>query len=125
MGDYAKFEKFDTLSLLVAALCHDVGHDGFNNKFHVITESDLYHRYGDLNVQERYHAAETLMLLSMSEYDFVDGKLQSTQCQLFKKRLVECIIHTDMAEMKSLRNRLSRHMDDREIANGQNCDRLV
>lgn len=38
---------------------------------------------------------------------------------------MECIIHTDMAEMKSLRNRLSRHMDDREIANGQNCDRLV
>lgn len=50
MGDFANFDKFDTLSLLVAALCHDVSHDGFNNKFHVITESDRYHLYGDLNV---------------------------------------------------------------------------
>lgn len=50
LGKLAKFDQVDTLSLLVAALCHDIGHDGFNNKFHVITESDRFLMYGDTHV---------------------------------------------------------------------------
>lgn len=37
MAKLAMFEDVDTLSLIVAAFCHDVGHDGFNNKYHVVT----------------------------------------------------------------------------------------
>lgn len=118
MGSYAKFDSFDTLSLIVAALCHDVGHDGFNNKFHVVTESDRFLMYGDVNVQESFHVAETLKLLNSNEYDFVQSKMTPMQAQHFRKRIVECIIHTDMAEMKGLRNRLSKHMEAFEIANG-------
>ena len=33
----AQFNNVDTLSLLVASLCHDVGHDGFNNRYHVVS----------------------------------------------------------------------------------------
>ena len=42
MAKYAQFDDLDTLSILVAALCHDVGHDGFNNRYHVVTKSHLY-----------------------------------------------------------------------------------
>ena len=75
LAKYADFTDVDTLSLLVAALCHDVGHDGFNNKYHVVTKSDRFQMYGDVNVQESYHVAETLKLLNMNEYDFVSQSL--------------------------------------------------
>lgn len=73
MGKYAHFNDLDTISILVAALCHDVDHDGFNNKYHVVTNSLRYQMYGDANVQESYHAAETLKLLNMNEYDFLSA----------------------------------------------------
>ena len=37
LAKYADFDNIDVMSVLVAALCHDVGHDGFNNKYHVVT----------------------------------------------------------------------------------------
>lgn len=61
------------MSLLVAALSHDVGHDGFNNKYHAVTQSERYQMYGDEHIQENYHAAETLKL--MQEHDFLAGYL--------------------------------------------------
>lgn len=30
-----KMKKIDQLSLIIAAICHDLGHDGFNNNYHV------------------------------------------------------------------------------------------
>ena len=71
LARYAEFTDLDVLSLLVAALCHDVGHDGFNNRYHVVTQSDRFQMYGEANLQESYHVAETLKLLNMNEYDFV------------------------------------------------------
>lgn len=73
MAQHAKFTELDTISLLVSALCHDVGHDGFNNKYHVVTNSERFQMYGDANVQESYHAAETLRILQFHEYDFISG----------------------------------------------------
>jgi hypothetical protein len=54
---------YDKLSLLVAALAHDVGHDGFSNQFHMNARSKRFMDYGDLSVQEGYHAATTILLL--------------------------------------------------------------
>ena len=40
----------DILSILVAALCHDVDHDGFNNTYHKNIQSPLYQMYGDFQI---------------------------------------------------------------------------
>ena len=93
----------DTLALLVAALCHDVEHDGFNNKYHVVTHSQRFQMYGEASVQESYHEAETLKLLSFNEYDFIGEKFTPKESQKFRKRILESIISTDMALMKQLR----------------------
>ena len=103
MAKYAMFNDLDTISLIVSALCHDVDHDGFNNKYHVVTNSERFQMYGEAGVQECYHAAETLKLLNMNEYDFISDKYGPEDTQLFKKRVIETIIHTDMAKMKDLR----------------------
>lgn len=61
---YNSFNKLDTLSLIVSALCHDVQHDGFNNRYHVVTKSPLFQMFGEEHVQENLHTSETIKLLS-------------------------------------------------------------
>lgn len=46
----AHFNDLDTLSLIVSALCHDVQHDGYNNRYHVVTKSPLFQMYGQDHV---------------------------------------------------------------------------
>jgi len=71
---YAQFNDLDNLSLIVAALCHDVQHDGYNNRYHVVTKSPICQMYGEEHVQENFHAAQTVKLFDISEYDFLTGK---------------------------------------------------
>lgn len=123
LSKLAQFNDLDTMSLLVAALCHDVGHDGFTNRYHVVTQSDRYQMYGQEHIQESYHAAETLKL--MQEFDFLSGHFSGQETQLFKKRIINTIIHTDMAEMKNLRNQLTHHLDCFSIEDGKNVDCLI
>lgn len=37
----------EELVLLIAALCHDLDHDGFTNSFHIHSQSPLSQRYND------------------------------------------------------------------------------
>lgn len=45
LSKFAQFNDFDTLALLVAALCHDVKHDGFNNRYHVMAYTQRFQMY--------------------------------------------------------------------------------
>ena len=44
--------------------------------------------YGEEHVQENFHAAQTVKLLDISEYDFLSGKFNRAQIKLIKKRIV-------------------------------------
>jgi hypothetical protein len=60
----AHLNSIDILSIILAATCHDFGHDGFNNGYHVNAITDRAIRYSDQSVQENYHAAESYMILN-------------------------------------------------------------
>lgn len=49
-------DEQEIFSMLVAAYCHDVGHDGVNNTFHVASGSELALTYNDNSVLENMHA---------------------------------------------------------------------
>lgn len=53
----------DKLVLLVAALCHDVGHNGRTNSYHISSRTALAERYNDDSVQENHHASLTFDIL--------------------------------------------------------------
>jgi len=105
---------------LVAAICHDVDHDGYNNRFHVNAGSELAVRYNDNAVLENHHASlgwqkvkEHHLLKEMSKQDIVE----------FRRTFVSCILGTDMvqheAHMVHLRelSRLSKIIKAQEEAN--------
>lgn len=59
--------------------------------------------YGAEHVQESLHAATTLKLLELSELDFLGDNFSAKEIRVMKKRIIETILHTDMASMKQLR----------------------
>jgi len=46
----AELDQVDILSMLTAAMCHDLGHDGFTNGYHINALSDRAIRYNDVSV---------------------------------------------------------------------------
>lgn len=43
----------EELVLLVAAICHDVDHDGFTNSYHINSQSELAQRYNDKSGEQQ------------------------------------------------------------------------
>ena len=35
LKEYAQLNEMDTLSICISAICHDYGHDGFTNAYHI------------------------------------------------------------------------------------------
>ena len=83
--------------MIIAAVCHDVGHDGFTNGFHVSMLTDRSVQSNDFAVQETFHAAQVFRILGESECNFADG-FSWEQFVGFRKRVVGIILATDMAK---------------------------
>lgn len=55
----ADLDQIDIMGVLIAGVCHDLDHDGYNNSYHIMAQTDRAIRYNDIAVQEAYHSAET------------------------------------------------------------------
>ncbi|KAJ1664812.1 3',5'-cyclic-nucleotide phosphodiesterase [Coemansia sp. RSA 1813] len=67
----------DTIALVVASLCHDLGHPGLNNAFMVRAHTQLAEVYNDQSVLENFHAACFSMIMS---YFFADFGFSNGAC---------------------------------------------
>lgn len=82
-------EPVDALTLLVAAIGHDVGHPGVNNAFLVALKAPLAQLYNDNSVLEAFHcAAYSQILRRYWNKVFIDTKL--------RRLLIKSILATDM-----------------------------
>ncbi|EED16869.1 high affinity cAMP phosphodiesterase, putative [Talaromyces stipitatus ATCC 10500] len=80
---------FDALSLLIAAIGHDVGHPGVNNVFLVKLNAPLAQLYNDSSVLEAFHCAAFSQILRRHwPAAFHDAKM--------RKLLISSILATDM-----------------------------
>jgi len=90
-----------------------------------MTKSPICQMYGEEHVQENFHAAQTLKLLDIAEYDFLSGKFSRADIKLMKKRMAEAILFTDMATMKQLRDEFQAHLNKFGIQGGRNREKLI
>lgn len=80
---------FDALTLLIAAIGHDVGHPGVNNVFLVKLNAPLAQLYNDSSVLEAFHCAAFSQILRRHwPSAFNDANL--------RKLLISSILATDM-----------------------------
>jgi cAMP-specific phosphodiesterase 4 len=82
-------------ALLVAALCHDMGHPGLNNAFLVESKDALAIRYNDKSPLENMHCAELFDLCNAGDSD-IFRQLEKDKMREVRKICIATILHTDM-----------------------------
>ena len=116
--------KLDNLCFIIAAVCHDLGHDGFGNNYHVNAITPRAIDSNDGAVQEVYHSAELFRILSEDKYNFA-RRLRKDEFRVFRRRVIGLILATDMANHMSHLNSLNAVIGENNIRNGQNVDKLI
>lgn len=64
LAEKTDMDKFELMTFIVAAACHDVDHPGFNNVFLMETRHPIANFYNDQSVLENHHIATTFKVLS-------------------------------------------------------------
>lgn len=107
--DICFLQDLDILSIVVAAISHDVGHPGLNNNFQINNRTDVALVYHDKSVLENYHIFMIFKILKKTECNIV-CTLKKDDYNVFRKRIIETIIATDMfyhgKVVSSLKNKL-------------------
>ncbi|GMF68876.1 unnamed protein product [Aspergillus oryzae] len=105
---------FDTLTLLISAIGHDVGHPGVNNFFLVKLNAPLAQLYNDNSVLEAFHcAAFSQILRRYWPSAFKDKQI--------RKLLISAILATDMGVHQKFMERLGS-LQEKFYENGQTVD---
>lgn len=84
-------------ALVLAALCHDVGHPGVNNAFLVATRADVARVYNDTSVLEAASVARAYDVAARTPGGDIFAALSDTAAWRDVRRLfIAAILHTDM-----------------------------
>ncbi|KAI8391416.1 uncharacterized protein BYT42DRAFT_556802 [Radiomyces spectabilis] len=99
VSDY--LSSIDMAALMIAALCHDIGHPGMNNNYQVNMNTELSQRYHNLSVLESYSCSIAMDLLTKHQllYNVEEiGKEHGipTSEEKIRKFIVKAILATDM-----------------------------
>ena len=89
--------SLDILSLLLAALCHDVGHSGLTNNYHCNAGTALALLYNDQSVLENYHCTTTFKLLSDPSCNVLCN-LSHNDYKHVRHSMISGILATDMSQ---------------------------
>lgn len=108
---------FEALTLLIAAIGHDIGHPGVNNMFLVTIKSPLARLYNDKSVLESYHSAVYCHMLKKLWPAVVEN-------EEMKLLLTSCILSTDMGIHKEYMDKLEtlkesvQNLEDTQVDEG-------
>jgi hypothetical protein len=89
-------QDIELFALLVAAISHDVDHQGLNNAFHVKARTPIGMLYEDRPVMEMHHLATSIRLLEMSDHNIVEGIDSASDRSHFFEFFIKIILATDM-----------------------------
>lgn len=108
------FTEVEIISIMLAALCHDIGHPGKNNLFQINSASALAKKYNNQSVLEAYSAdladgliakhglLQSVGVPSTEKATFSADLASGAAAQSIKKILRQAILATDMSHHYSL-----------------------
>eukprot|EP00931_Biecheleriopsis_adriatica_P048864 TRINITY_DN28235_c0_g1_i1.p1 TRINITY_DN28235_c0_g1~~TRINITY_DN28235_c0_g1_i1.p1 ORF type:complete len:991 (-),score=251.07 TRINITY_DN28235_c0_g1_i1:53-3025(-) len=97
----------EQFAMLVAALCHDLGHQGKTNQFLVEVRDQLALTYNDRSPLENMHAATLFQICSNEEAD-IFKKMDLPARKLARKVAIAAILHTDNANHYDMVKEISK-----------------
>ncbi|KAG1670017.1 hypothetical protein FOA52_011173 [Chlamydomonas sp. UWO 241] len=110
------------LAVMIAALCHDLDHDGRSNSYHVHTQSELARLYNDISVMENHHCAMTFEVLRRKDCALLAHLDVPTQRRV-RKAIIAAIQCTDMSNHFKMTQEFKQHAP--EFDPTSEADRLM
>lgn len=92
----AELSCLDISSVFVSCLLHDIGHPGLNNSYQMNKMTKIALKYNDKSVLENFHCYEGYKILINCDSNILEG-LKKEEVRIFRKRLIESILATDMS----------------------------
>ncbi|OAD05767.1 hypothetical protein MUCCIDRAFT_118892, partial [Mucor lusitanicus CBS 277.49] len=108
--------RIDIAALMIAGLCHDIGHPGKNNNFQVNLKTDLAIRYSNKSVLESYSCTITMDLLTkhklLRRLEKASGSLGlPTSESEMRTGIIKMILATDMIFHYELQENLANLLE--------------
>nr|7D7P_A Chain A, Phosphodiesterase [Salpingoeca rosetta] len=88
--------EVELLAMLIAALSHDLDHNGLTNAFHINSRSELALVYNDQSVLENHHSHLAFEILLEKGCNVVEN-LDEDEFKRLRAVIINCILNTDMA----------------------------
>ena len=111
--------ELDIISLIIAALGHDVGHPGLTNKFLINSKNELSTIYNDVSILENFHCAKTFQLLENKELN-IFSHFSNEDFLLIRKKIIGEILSTDMSFHFEIVDKYKEYKKNRDKKLGQN-----
>jgi len=89
------------LAVLLAAMVHDLGHDGCNNSFHCAANDEIAVRYAYSSPLERHHLASLFAILKDPSTDIL-SHLPTAELRYFRETVVSMVLATDFEKHASV-----------------------
>lgn len=89
------FSTRDIFSILVAAYCHDMNHNGRTNDFHIRSRTSTALLYNDQSVLENMHAAACFETMRRPGHNLLEN-VNTTEYAHIRKSILRAILATDM-----------------------------
>ena len=116
-------QVIDLLSIIIAALGHDIGHPGLTNTFQINSSSDMAITYNDSSCLENFHLSTLFKTIRKDEYNIFE-KLSTQDYKNIRKKMISEILATDMAihgkVLNNIRSKIPEHLLTNEKENNKN-----
>ena len=97
-GAAAFLSELEIFALLLAAMFHDAGHDGYTNSFHKHAVTDRALAFNDQSIQENFHAWKMFSTMAIDRTINLFRSLSSTHFAEIRRLLMTMILSTDMSK---------------------------
>lgn len=100
--DYREvFEPIEICSLLIAALCHDAGHDGFTNIFNRQVMTPIGQIFNGNNCEELFSLSQIARIINSPECNIFGNMSHQNICK-FWAMMIKMIVDTDIDNTKAI-----------------------
>ena len=105
-----ELSRLDLSAVFVSCLLHDLGHPGLNNNYQINKMTKLALRYNDRSILENFHCYEGFKIMQHSDSNILEG-LEKEEVRIFRKRIIESVLSTDMSNHTKVYSTLKCRMD--------------
>ncbi len=116
--------NLDISAMFVAALLHDIGHPGLNNSYHINKVNKLSLRYNDKSVLENFHCSEGYKIMQIEDSNILQD-LKKEELRIFRKRMIESILATDMSCHTKVFSTMKCLIDNNKDNNNDNWEENI